>query len=376
MKKPKNKYEKRKWWNDRKSKRIAKLCKRYTCYSLNSDNQETNVIQKKHHHLPSPKILDFDSNIEETLKYFSSIRAVSSSDNIKIDLIPLELISSSCILVLAAEMNRHSLNSGRRFIARDYNKWKDSIKEDLYNIGFFKYMKMKKKRQASDNGIQWVQLFSQNIFVQASNNVAGLQNKILALIPNNINPIAEKRLYNALFESLANTLEHAYPSFYKGSSEKNRWWCAASFDKKANILKIMTYDMGITIPLSVKNKYIIKDNKVIEIQKDNKKRILSILPEIIQNLLDNHGKIIKEIIYNDEEDNHGNSASKLPNRGYGLSNMRNYIKKYFKSGVFTIISNKGYCKFNINHGIEIVSYGESNNALQGTLIEWEICIEV
>lgn len=293
----------------------------------------------------------------------------------RIDLIPLENLSPSCVVVLAAEMNRHALNGGGSFIIKDYKKWCNSVKEQLMQIGFFKYMKMRIKDNYITNDRIWLNLCSYNNFKNVNNYINDIKNKILCIIPENImTNIVKTRLYSVLYESLANTFEHAYPSYRKWTSEKNRWWCAASYNKINKVLQIIVYDMGITIPQSIRNKYKIEDNKVIEIV-ERKYNFLNILPTNFMEKFRNHGEIIKDMIQTDDDTlNHGNSATKLANRGHGLYKMRDFIKKYFKNGEFSIISNKGYCIFCINNGIEDIRSYNFNSSLQGTLIEWKIIL--
>ena len=95
-----------------------------------------------------------------------------------------------------------------------------------------------------------------------------------------------------------------------------------------------------------------------------------------EDLLNNHCKIIKDMVQkNDKILNHGSSATKLVNRGYGLYKMRNFIKEYFTHGRFSIISNKGYCAFIIENSQETIYEQDFANRLNGTLIEWDLFID-
>lgn len=380
MGKPKDKHKKKKWFLDRRSKLLALYPKRNIKHNNTTNNIQNKFYKKlnkntlgEYHKFVSPKYLDFEENPEDTIKYFSDIRTAKSDDRIKIDLIPLRYIAPSCIVILAAEMNRHTINSKKKFVVRDYNKWDNLVKLQLNQIGFFKYMKMGKKKVEIQDDIKWLKLSSYNNFNDVNDKLAELQYKIIELLPENtISETVRSRLYSVLYESLANTLEHAYPQKYGFTSENQRWWCAAYYNKTNSNLKVIVYDMGVTIPTSIKNKYIIENNKVIGIEKKESKIIF----DKFEDLFNSHCKIIKDMIQKDDNlYNHGSSATKLANRGYGLYKMRNFIKEYFTHGRFSIISNKGYCVFMIEHGKETIYEQDFTNRLSGTLIEWDLFID-
>lgn len=379
MGKPKDKHKKRKWFLDRRSKLLSlypKRSKKVSNLDNNTGNSYYTSLNKNYaipyHKFISPEILDFEENAENSIKYFMDIRSVKSDDRIKIDLIPLKNISPACIVILAAEMNRHSMNAGKKFVVRDYNKWDNSVKFQLNQIGFFKYMRMGKKEIKKQDNIKWLKLSSYNNFNNVNDKIAELQTNILSLLQeNSVDSTIISRLYSVLYESLANTLEHAYPQNHKWTSENKMWWCTASYNKINNNLKIIVYDMGVTIPTSIKNKYHIEDNRVIDIEGKE----TGILYDKFVDLFNSHCKIIKDMIQKDDSIyNHGSSATKLANRGYGLYKMRDFIKEYFDNGKFSIISNKGCCAFVVKNGVEHIEYNDFTNALKGTLIEWDLFI--
>ena len=271
MGKPKDKHKKRRWFLDRRSKLLALYPKRNKKHNNINNNIQSEFYKTlnvsslgEYYTFISPKYLDFEENAESTIKYFADIRKAKSEDRIKIDLIPLRYIAPACIVILAAEMNRHAINAKKKFVVRDYNKWDNLVKLQLSQIGFFKYMKMGKKKIKIQDNIKWLNLSSYNNFNDVNDKLAELQNKIIELLPENtLNETVKSRLYSVLYESLANTLEHAYPQNHKWTSENRRWWCAAYYNKTDSNLKIIVYDMGVTIPTSIKNKYIIENNKLI-----------------------------------------------------------------------------------------------------------------
>jgi hypothetical protein len=58
------------------------------------------------------------------------------------------------------------------------------------------------------------------------------------------------------------------------------------------------------------------------------------------------------------------------NRGKGLKQLLDFIKN---QGQLTIISNKGYCSFQVeNEKLTTTQQKELKYPLQGTLIEWQI----
>lgn len=379
MGKPKDKHKKRKWFLDRRSKFLSLYPKRNKKkYNIdkNANSSYHTLINKDYaipyHKFISPEILDFEENAENSVKYFMDIRKVKSDDRIKIDLIPLKHISPACIVILAAEMNRHSMNASKKFVVRDYNKWDNSVKFQLNQIGFFKYMRMGKKEIKEQDNIKWLKLSSYNNFSDVNDKIAELQDNILNLLhENSVDETIIKRLYSVLYESLANTLEHAYPQDRKWTSENQRWWCAASYNEESGNLKIIVYDMGVTIPISIRNKYTIEDDKVVRIEG----RETGMLYDKFVDLFNSHCKIIKDMIQKDDNTyNHGSSATKLINRGYGLYKMRDFIKDYFCDGKFSIISNKGCCAFVVKNGVEHIECNDFTNALKGTLIEWDLFI--
>jgi anti-sigma regulatory factor (Ser/Thr protein kinase) len=66
-------------------------------------------------------------------------------------------------------------------------------------------------------------------------------------------PDIQKALNSALGEAMSNVAHHAYPDRdgESGGETLNIWWVSASADRTARVLRVVVYDQGATIPVTL-----------------------------------------------------------------------------------------------------------------------------
>ena len=357
-----SKRERQLWWSDRSSNKHV-LKRRKT--PSNILNQQNPKVKTERIILKSPRYLDIETHSSQSLEFFKKVRESDLDIPIKIDLTPLMSITPACVVILAAEMERRCLLTSRRFVVTDYKKWNETVRNQLQQVGFFEILKMVTPENNHDSGtVKFIKMSSSNIFEISNDNIEALKIDILDLIKHiKWTETNKARLYSALSEPINNTLEHAYPN----GSEYNplirhKWWAAASYNSEKNILNMIVYDVGITIPEAIRSHYVVKNDKVVSITKRKRKLFLdkmSILSDC---------SVIDSTMQ-------GKSGSKLENRGYGLPRMRKFLETNFSKGVFRVTSRKGQCIYRIGKDIDAskeVTHNKLDLLLNGTLIEWEI----
>ncbi|CAC9967354.1 hypothetical protein [uncultured Gammaproteobacteria bacterium] len=83
-----------------------------------------------------------------------------------------------------------------------------------------------------------------------------------------------------------------------------------------------------------------------------------------------HSELIRIAMETSFKNKNTRTKTKEPNRGKGLKQLLDFIKN---QGQLTIISNKGYCSFQVeNEKLTTTQQKELKYPLQGTLIEWQI----
>lgn len=161
-----------------------------------------------------------------------------------------------------------------------------------------------------------------------------------------IETIKAMDVYKIIIECMANTHNHAN---FGNTKEIYNWWLLAYKDSSTKITKFCFLDMGVGIFGSLKIKY----------QTSN-------LPEWLKNVFapNENIKTIKRIYSGETE-----TSTNLPERGRGLLNIYNLVKRNSNIKNFTLITNDIKTKISYNTDDEIIKL---ENNFDGTLYYWEL----
>ncbi|QCE32855.1 hypothetical protein FAI41_04220 [Acetobacteraceae bacterium] len=255
----------------------------------------------------------------------------------------LQQIGFATAIALTAEFQRLNEIRGKRFrLPSLKEKHYSQAIHMLHSIGFFKHITLNPEK------IPWLErhfLPIQSGDKAIPDLIETLQTKLLHLSKKNWNT----RAFNLpLIESIANTVEHAYPVLsskkfpeFKIFKEK-RWWVCMQLDESQNEIELVCVDLGITIPKSIE--FFHRDIPPADSIDDIHRLFWACSPN--------------------------KSGTNKSYRGKGLSEIIAPIQENNENTV-TIIS--GYAEANFS--LQRKANGEGNNfsfPYSGTLIKWHI----
>lgn len=156
------------------------------------------------------------------------------------------------------------------------------------------------------------------------------------------------QLFASLSEAIANVINHAYPESESQGNDK-KWWMFSQ--RKGGKLFIAVCDHGIGIPGSLRSK--------------------PYLTDYLRRILVTSRRRMDETLISDAVGS-PRTVTRLPYRGKGLPEMLAFVK-LLGEGSLSILSQHGAFSYNAK-----LSHGSSRtyrNAINGTLIFWEIPLE-
>jgi len=309
-----------------------------------------------------PPYLDLEKHLEKTLDFIKNLgEEVRENESIVIDHSYMIQISQEALLLLTSEIERSikkkdsSLKGNKKFMPKN----KD-IKELLNKIGYWKYFNIKsQKNKSSHKGKYYLDIKSDT---KANPMYVGELIEFFEQIISFEDNIRDK-FNDALFEAVANVVEHAYIENQKIFYIEGKWWLTASLDFSNNIVSFTIFDQGIGIfkslgspnrkkPLSDGLKNIVNMIKSKDFGKIPK---LKEYPKIT---------LLKKLINESEK----LSRHETIGRGNGFKSFKRFINEV-ESGEMLILTD--------NISYKVIS-GETKileQPLNGTLISWTIKVD-
>lgn len=278
----------------------------------------------------------------------------------------LEKMDIAPALMLAAELDVKKISLAESIIKADTSKWTNEwAKNRLMELGFFQLLDSSTVNTNKSNlnesvkylkfqsGTVKKKLASGTVKKELTKETRDKLEKIMNEIISEENNQMKMKIFEALTEAITNTHQHAYEGrifqYYK-------WWASATINQgqSSNIVKIICYDRGVTIPKSILN----KKESILRSWWRGEKNDASILESLVKGELEN--------IY---MKNRGESG-----RGQGIPKLKEIIDNN-KKGTMRIYSRKGMAEYSLNSGSKPIYNKEKLSfELKGTLIEWEITL--
>jgi anti-sigma regulatory factor (Ser/Thr protein kinase) len=328
----------------RRAKKLRKRHKKRKVYSA-----------KVKANLRAPEVLDLVQNFDESVNFFQKIRNISENlpRHFHVNFKPIRHISASAALILAAEMDRIKRVSKKGILVKNFHQWDSNIRNLLGGMGMYDLLSIRNADRS-----MWDQNSGEEIFMkfQTGDKANGEDaKKLREIISSAVGMVpGSKDLQKGLTEAMTNVSNHAYPEDFliKNKFNKKQWWMSASFNNVTEKLTIIFYDQGIGIPETLPKTIREKFNHLIHL------------------LSNDDGKMIEAAT------KLGRSRTEKDHRGGGLEDIKNYLANQdIENGYFKIYSNRGEFFYKKNGNIEEESAVNKNQKLQGTLIEWQVCIK-
>ncbi|WP_157928979.1 hypothetical protein [Pararhizobium haloflavum] len=335
-----------------------------------------------------PKVFCFDANPIESMDVINSLRRsllTASPSGVRalrrragdpnkekgaprwispyIDFEPIEFISPSAALVLAAEYDRarrlheDTIGAIGRLFVVNVGKWDRDVFRTLYEIDFFELLGI--KQGLNERAFQTI------LPLHSGKKTDAITiRKLLDALESMVEAAGLKakdecfEINGALGEAVENAVLRAYPA--NGSfahPHVNRWWMTAAIDPASRTMYVAIYDQGVSIPGSL------KDWKRFA---GFRKRFFSLFSKEpnLENQ-ENDGEIIRLAI---EE---SASSTNLEKHGKGLNHMKSFIDDC-KDGTIRIISRRGDYSYAKGSRPLVRNLAQG---IGGTLIEWRVQLQ-
>lgn len=305
----------------------------------------------------APAVLDFTSNYERTLAFVLDVRYLFSErqghvcpDNLRrrvhADFSGIQALDAAAGLVLAAEIDRWSKDTGRRARSHD-NSWKANVRDFFRDAGLFEMLNIDPQSVKAEPDEQperrSLKMLSGKLADGASARKMRLD--LEKLCGRDVGP--RTTVYDALTEAIANVM-HAYPN-WAGTYPAyriRRWWTSGSWTPSTRTMSVQLYDQGVGIPRTLP-------------RREYWGRLLPIVRRFDPEQSD-AGLIEAALEY-------GRTSTQIEGRGKGLSEMAEWINTQ-GFGFLRITSGSGSVTYNADGSIDRRNLPA---AFCGTLVEWE-----
>lgn len=275
-----------------------------------------------------------------------------------VDYANIEEISTAAAVVIAADYDRLATIKSEAPPTVNLHKWSDPVFNKLLELGFFEIVGLVDSipdRYIDDGLTRTMSIISGRDASQLEEAARHLKNLALLVRDGEIfDEELELAINTALSEAMANVARHAYPDGHHFRFRHvSKWWVTAAADRPNRKLTIVIYDQGASIPVTFTGR------KMSE-------RAKSAFMRVFQG--DSAFDFDNDSAYILGAMQRGNTQTTEPNRGLGLSNMKDLID-ICGMGRLTIFSRGGVCEY--ADGTE--TYWPSlPYSIGGTLIEWTI----
>lgn len=190
-------------------------------------------LQKKKIYTPSNLV--FPYNVKELVRHLDDIKNFKDNYKLGIDHSKIETIDNASILLLTAGLN--NIFNDKKLVKNKKLAPKMEINERLSVIGYWEALCVNPPLPNKD--LDYLKITSHND-AKIDNN---LHTNILDFFikHHNIPEIYRDNLFDAIYEAMVNTKEHAYNGI-----ERNLWFLGA-YNIEKNEIEFLIYDMGMGI---------------------------------------------------------------------------------------------------------------------------------
>lgn len=248
--------------------------------------------------LEAPETFSLSENYTAVVSYFEEIAdALSRGRDVLIDMRTVKELNPDAILYMSSML--YEFNTNRRTYRGTFHGTAPNIpelREMFTESGFYDWVKSSiKTQQTIITNSQFVRLkHGQNVNPALAQGVK----QFAAAKLGNLDPLFGKSLYKTLIECMANSNNHAFRTKNKG-----RWWLIARFNKKANNVRFVFLDRGLTIPYTVR--------------KSVSEQIEDAIPEVVKRLVPIVSSQDAELVLSALEGDF-RTTTRQANRGKGL----------------------------------------------------------
>lgn len=297
--------------------------------------------------LPAPTTLSMTRNFSETLGFIYGARELMWSRNPKLpywvlDFSTIESIGPAAALVLAAELDRFSMEVGAR-LSPYINTWQPQVRSMFHELGLLPFLGLQQypaPPASSAPTLRFLKLMSSR--ATDGSTADHLRNSLENLSGKKLS--APKAAYSAICEAMTNAVQHAYksPATAWPARYVRKWWATGAFNQQNQSIHLFVYDQGVGIPSTLPKSSVWNQLKRFRRESDD--------ASLIDAAIDARRSSIGTV-----------------GRGHGLLDIVSIIDQE-KQGRLRIISGAGEVLYEPG---EKRTRKKLDGSLLGTLIEWE-----
>ena len=308
---------------------------------------------KRFRSLMLPNTLSFEKNYKETTIFFDNLRdAAKKRALLKIDFTTLQEVGPAAVLVLAAELDCWRLGCGQKIRVLDIDKWNQSIRHILDEMGLFDLVRVENRPPVLDScrpSTHFIRFKSSDV---ADGDLARDLRADLEAVTGRIP--GWQHLYRGLAEAMTNVRQHAYPRSGHETSARGKirkWWMCGAYDQRRKVLTCSFFDRGVGIPATLPRKHA-------------RERIRGVLNKL--GLPRDDASLIAAATAM------GRTSTGAEHQGRGLSDVMEFVRRSGSGGRLRILSRRGRYLYDGRGKPDTVLLPSS---IGGTLIEWEITLQ-
>ena len=301
-----------------------------------------------------PKKFSLADNYGEVISAISRVRT-SIGKKLYIDFDAIRQVDNTSALMLAAELEAGRFYSMQSEMVAHNSNWDPKVSDLLKEMGFLELLSINSATPSHTVSTK------NQVFIKFRSG-----HKLIGDDPRQLLESMQKysttgmlipielrmHLCSGIFEAITNTSHHAHNDNYKHLNDKlNRWWISASINMKKDEIKVVCYDRGATIPVTIRN----SDKKWKSIQ--------SFWQDLFSQYSD--GEIIHAAMELKRTSTH------LEERGKGLPELLRLIDQN-NQGILRIYSGMGMAEFAPIKEKKKPKISKLPKKMCGTLVEWSI----
>lgn len=300
-----------------------------------------------------PRTMSLAENFDGVTKLLDRIRQYGNrqrNENMYINFKEIKEISPGAALVVAAELDRWNHvphHRGRKLRAVDVEEWDKHVRHRLEDMGFFDllHVRVREDDESEFSGTKYIRF-------RSGKQVEGKAIEDLRML--DLEPFfggsvpRRRRLYAAVTEAMTNVVHHAYRDNVQ--TPRPNWWLSASHNAQTGEIRILLYDQGAGIPITVPKKFAERVQRMISPTDADMIRVAHELTR---------------------------TASGEEHRGHGLQrDVRKYVETVDCISAYRVTSLRG--QYTWKRGANGRTQESTHNfgrPLPGTLIEWRLTLQ-
>lgn len=311
--------------------------------------------------LKLPRIFDFEKNYSDSAHVIDIFRrALQAGRRISyINFEEVEEVSPACMMVFAAYADMWKMYAPN--VKTKTQTWHPEVARRFSEIGFFKMLGFPEPVNKGEDGqLKFMPIQSSVVCLSKNVDVGHdsvyLQKDIENFIGRSLEDV---RMYDSVSEAIRNIWDHAYKGM-KISRLPFKWWASVAYDRALNELRIIVFDHGMGIPTTIKTS-----------------STFSLYQRIINNW--SEGARLYLAFERERRKINRRARSLVVGRGHGCPDIARLISAKDENMVrdgssLSVISGRARYKLIGGTALRRGSKEDLSKKLQGTLIEWRICL--